>query len=235
MERTIRSSGRYFNHWYSHVIMKVLFFVFIFFTYALIGQTDTTHTFIYNPNSTLKEGIYFSFDRFIKQQPLPFVKVINYESYTDKDAFFKQKQIQFLDEYGIVKMVETKNIWGYVLNNALYIYYNKEFYRVSYIGTLTHFIATQTVRNYTTPYDPYYGYYAPYPSQTYETTSLIQNIIDFRNGKLYPFTPEAILALISDDSELFNEYSLLKKKKKKEMMFYYLRKYNDKHPLILHK
>jgi hypothetical protein len=27
----------------------------------------------------------------------------------------------------------------------------------------------------------------------------------------------------------------LKKKKKKEMMFYYLRKYNDKHPLILHK
>ncbi|MGQ9845953.1 MAG: hypothetical protein ACUVQP_00410 [Bacteroidales bacterium] len=212
-----------------------LTFIFIFFTHSLFGQTDTSQTFIYNPNSTLKDGIYFSFDQFIKQQPLPFVKVINFDNYAEKDAFFKQKQIQFFDEYGIEKIVDTKNIWGYVLNNTLYIFYNKEFYRVSYIGTLTHFIATQTVRNYTTPYDPYYGYYAPFPSQVYETTNLIQNIIDLRNGKLYPFTPEAILALISDDSELFNEYISLKKKKKKEMMFYYLRKYNDKHPLILHK
>lgn len=235
MERTNGSSRRYFNYRYSHVIMKLITLIFIFFTYTLIGQTDTTNTFVYNPNSILKEGIYFTFDQFIKQQPLPFVKVVNYETYTNKEALFKQKQIQFIDEYGIEKIIETKTIWGYVLNNTLYTYFNKEFYRVSYIGTLTHFIATQTVRNYTTPYDPFYGYYAPYPLQTYETTSLIQNIIDFRTGKLYPFTPEAILALISDDSELFNEYNLLKKKKKKEMMFYYLRKYNDKHPLILHK
>ncbi|NMC99956.1 MAG: hypothetical protein GYA62_09570, partial [Bacteroidales bacterium] len=159
--------------------MKVLAFILLFFACSVYSQTDTSHTFIYTPESKLKEGIYFSFDRFIKQQPLPFVKIVDYDNYSDKDAFFKQKQIQFLDEYGIAKTVETRTIWGYVLNNALYIYYNKEFYRVSYIGTLTHFIATQTIRNYTTPYDPYYGYYPPYPSQSYETTSLIQNIIDF--------------------------------------------------------
>ena len=158
--------------------MKVLAFILLFFACSVYSQTDTSHTFIYTPESKLKEGIYFSFDRFIKQQPLPFVKIVDYDNYSDKDAFFKQKQIQFLDEYGIAKTVETRTIWGYVLNNALYIYYNKEFYRVSYIGTLTHFIATQTIRNYTTPYDPYYGYYPPYPSQSYETTS---------NSKYYRF------------------------------------------------
>lgn len=215
--------------------MKKIVLFFLFISHILFSQTDTTHTFVYSPDSQLKEGLYFSFDRFIKQQPLPFLKIVGFDNNTDKDAFFKQKQIQFLDEYGIAKTIDTKTIWGYVANNALFLFYNKEFYRVSYIGTLTHFIATQTVRNYTTPYDPYYGYYAPFPSQAYETTNLIQNIVDFRNGKIYPFNPEAILALISDDSELFTEYNALKKKKKKEMMFYYIRKYNDKHPLILHK
>jgi len=71
--------------------------------------------------------------------------------------------------------------------------------------------------------------------QAYETTNIVQNVIDFKTGKIYPFTPEAMLALMSDDTELFNEYNALKKKKKKEMIFYYLRKYNDKHPLILYK
>jgi hypothetical protein len=202
---------------------------------SVFGQNDTSHTFIYTPNATLKEGVYFSYDRFIKQQPLLFVKIVNYDNYSDKESFFKQKNIQILDEYGIAKTIDTRTIWGYVLNNMLFINYNKEFYRVSYLGTLSHFLATQTVRNYTTPYDPYYGYYAPYPMQAYETTNIVQNVIDFKTGKIYPFTPEAMLALMSDDTELFNEYNALKKKKKKEMIFYYLRKYNDKHPLILYK
>jgi len=215
--------------------MAVIALFLSLITYSLFGQNDTGKTFIYTPNAVLKEGVYFSYDRFIKQQPLPFVKILNYDNYTDKESFFKQKNIQILDEYGIAKTIDTRTIWGYVLNNVLFVNYNKDFYRVSYLGTISHFLATQTVKNYATPYDPYYGYYSLYPMQTYETTNITQNIIDFKTGKIYPFSPEAMLALMADDNELFNEYNALKKKKKKEMIFYYLRKYNDKHPLILYK
>ncbi|NSW44432.1 MAG: hypothetical protein HPY79_01195 [Bacteroidales bacterium] len=215
--------------------MAVIVLFLSLISYSVFGQNDTSKTFVLTPNAVLKDGVYFSYDRFLKQQPLPFVKILNYENYTDKESFFKQKNIQILDEYGIAKTIDTRTIWGYVLNNVLFVNYNKDFYRVSYLGTISHFLATQTVRNYATPYDPYYGYYSPYPMQTYETTNITQNIIDFKTGKIYPFSPEAMLALMADDNELFNEYNALKKKKKKEMIFYYLRKYNDKHPLILYK
>lgn len=215
--------------------MVHILIIFILISLSSLGQIDTSKMYAFNPNSILKEGIYTSFDKFIQQKPIPFIKVVNYDSYNDKEKFFKQDNIQFLDDYGIVKTIETKHLWGYVINNALFIYYNKNFYRVSYLGTLSHFVATQTIKNYVNPYDPYYGYYLPYSTQTYETTNLIQNVIDLRCGKIYPFTPKAILALIADDQDLFNEYNQFKKKKKKEMMFYYLRKYNDKHPLYLYK
>jgi len=215
--------------------MVRVFLIFFLISVNVFGQADTSKMYAFEPTSVLKEGIYTSFDQFIQQKPISFIKVVNYDSYTEKENFFKQNNIQYLDDYGIVKTIETKYLWGYVMNNALFIYYNKDFYRVSYLGTLSHFIATQTIKNYASPYDPYYGYYSPYPAQTYETTSLIQNVIDFRSGKIYPFNTDAILALIADDQNLFNEYSQLKKKKKKEMMFYYLRKYNDKHPLYLYR
>ncbi len=200
-----------------------------------ICQQDTTNMFRFTPSSPLKEGIYLSFDKFIKQQPLPFENLVNYNQETNKEQLFKQKSLFYTDPFGLTKEIETRSIWGYVSNNALFVYYNKDFYRVSYLGSIAHFIATQTVRNYATPYDPYYGYYYPYPSHSYETTQLVQNVIDLKTGKIYPFTPEAILALIADDNELFNEYSQLKKKKKRELMFLYIRKYNERHPLYLYK
>ncbi len=215
--------------------MKHIIGIILFITQLSYAQTDSNSFFIFTPSANLKEGIYLSFDKFINQQPLPFENIINYSQEINKEKLFKQKSLYYTDNFGLTKEIEVRTIWGYVTNNALYVYYNKDFYRVSYLGTIAHFIATQTIRNYATPYDPYYGYYYPYPTHSYETTQLVQNIIDFKTGKIYPFTPEAILALISDDTELFNEYNQLKKKKKRELMFLYIRKYNEKHPLYLHK
>ncbi len=216
--------------------MKIFITITFFYLFhnITICQTDTNKV-IYTPSTNLKEGVYLTFDLFIKQKPISFDKLLLSNNENSIENLFKQKSILYTDNYGFTKEIETKSIWGYVLNNALFIYYNKEFFRVSYLGSIAHFIATQTVKNYVPPYDPYYGYYYPYPSQSYETTQLIQNIIDFKTGKVFPFTPEAILALISDDTELFNEYNQLKKKKKKELMFLYIRKYNEKHPLYLYK
>ncbi len=208
---------------------------FLFVSNYLFCQIDTNNMFIYTPSSTLKEGVYLTFDMFIKQKPLSFDKILLSNNESSIENLLKQKSILYTDNYGFTKEIETRSIWGYVTNNALFVYYNKEFFRVSYLGSIAHFIATQTVKNYIPPYDPYYGYYNLYPTSSLETTQLIQNVIDFKTGKILPFSPDVILALISDDKQLFEEYSQLKKRKKKELMFLYIRKYNEKHPLYLYK
>jgi hypothetical protein len=192
---------------------------------------------MYTPSTTLKEGIYLTFIDFIKQKPINFENFLIANKETNKENLFKQKTLFYIDNNGFTKEIETRSIWGYVLNNAVYVYYDKDFYRLSYIGSISHFIATKTIKNYVPPYyDPYYYYsYYPYPTPTYETTQLVQNIVDFKTGKIYPFIPEALMALISDDKELFDEYQNLKKRKKRELMFLYIRKYNEKHPLYLYK
>lgn len=214
--------------------MKKIFFILALIQSMLYAQIDTSQMFRYTPSSILKEGVYLTFENFIKQKPIPFENIRTVNKETSIENLLKQKVFYYTDASGFTKEIESRSIWGYVLNNALFVYYNKDFFRVSYLGSIAHFIATQTIRNYVNPYDPYYGYYYPYPTHSYETTQLIQNIIDFKTGKIYPFTPDAVLALISDDNELFNEYSQLKKKKKRELMFLYIRKYNEKHPLYLY-
>jgi hypothetical protein len=199
------------------------------------AQIDTTKQYPYSPSSVLKEGIYLTFDNFIKQNPVSFEKVIVSNSAVDKSTLFTQKSINYIDNYGITKSLDVSTIWGYVLNNGLYVYYNKDFFRISFIGLISHFIATQIVKNYASPMDLYSNFNYPYSSQTYETTNLIQNVIDFKSGRMYPFTPESVLSLISDDAALFNEYNALRKRKKKEMMFFYIRKYDESHPLYLYK
>lgn len=209
------------------MIRSFLSIIVCLLSLSLIAQNDSVLK-----NLLLKDGIYFSFNEFIKQKPVVFQRIIT-DQQTFNEDFFKRKIIQYIDDYGMVKSIDTKNIWGYVLNNALFVYYGKEFYRVSYIGTLSHFMASQTIRNYVNSYDPFYGYYSPFPVNSYETTNIVQLILDMRTGKIYPFSYESLLALITDDKELFEEYSLLKKRKKKELIFYYLRKYNERHPFSL--
>ncbi len=215
--------------------MKTYLIFFSFIVIQLNAQVDTTAFYKYTPSSVLKEGIYITFEDFVQQNPLTYEQVIVSNQTEDKSSLFTQKNISYIDKYGITKNIDTKNIWGYVLNNGLYVFYNKEFFRVSFIGTISHFIATQVVKNYVSPMDPYNYYYYPYSNQTYETTNLVQNVIDFKSGRIYPFTPESVLSLISNDPALFNEYNALNKRKKKEMMFYYIRKYDENHPLYLHK
>ena len=47
------------------------------------------------------------------------------------------------------------------------------------------------------------------------------------------FTLDNTKRLLMKDAELYEEFVKERKKKQKDLMFIYLRKYNEKHPLML--
>ena len=220
------------------IIKKILIaleVIMFFNVFVVNAQIDTIGKERYSPSYKINEGIFISFNQLLLNKPLSFERVIsgNKNSENWYEDIFKNEKIVFLDDYGVQQNVTTKQIWGYFRNGALYVYYNNDFYRVPYIGKIAHYVATQTLK-VDNGYDPYYGYnQGMMPS--YETTHIVQNIIDFENGKTFPFTLETVQAFISKDTELFNEFNLLKKNKKKQMMFLYIRRYNERNPLYLPK
>ncbi len=207
--------------------------ILLFNVFVCHAQTDTIGKERYTPAYKIKEGIFISFDQVLLNKPLSFERIITGNKNDDNwfANLLKTEKISFLDDYGIQQFVFTKQIWGYCRKGALYVYYINDFYRIPYIGKLSHYVATQTVR-VDNGYDPY-NRQGMMP--TYETNSIIQNVIDFENGKTFPFRLEIVQTFLSKDSLLFNEFNALKKSKKKQMMFLYIRRYNERNPLYLPK
>jgi hypothetical protein len=198
-----------------------------------IGQNDTTGKIRYSPAYQFNNGLYITFDQVLQNKPMPFERIISGNKNDDNwlDLVLKSDKISFLDDYGVHQVINTNDVWGYCNNGALYVNWSKDFYRIPYIGKISHYVATQTVRvdNFV---DPYYGYY-PGMGPSYETSKVVQNIIDFESGKSYPFTVETIQPFLMKDPVLFDEFNQLKKNKKKQMLFLYIRRYNEKNPLYL--
>ncbi len=219
-------------------IKKITFYLIILnvlIQFSSFSQNDTIGKIRYSTSYVFNDGIYISFEQVKLNKPLSFDRITNGNKNDVNwyDNLFKSQKINFIDDFGMQQTILTKQIWGYCKNNALFINYNNDFFRIPYVGTLSHFVGTQTVRN-DFGYDPYSGYY-PGMMPSYETNHVVQNIIDFENGKVYPFTLETVQAFISKDNELVTEFNLLKKNKKKQMMFLYIRRYNERNPLYLPK
>lgn len=212
------------------VLIITLLFVF---SNPLEAQADTSGKVRYSPAYQFKNGLYITFNQVLQNKPMPFERIISGNKSYDNwlDLVLKLDKIAYLDDYGVHQIINTNNVWGYCNNGALYINWSKEFYRIPYIGKISHYVATQTVRN---DYfaDPYYGYYSGM-RPSYETSKIVQNIIDFESGKSYPFTIETVQSFLMKDSVLFDEFIQLKNNKKKQMMFLYIRRFNEKNPLYL--
>ena len=145
-----------------------------------------------------------------------------------------QKTITYLDSSGSKQTVQPQKLWGYSKNNGVFIYYEKEFSRISVIGTLCHF--TANVTQYMTVGNPGFGYggYGGMGSmgpRTIATKELKQFMIDMGSGKIYDFSVDNMEFILQADPLLFAEFKALKKKEKRESTFLYLRKFNQGHPL----
>jgi hypothetical protein len=221
------------------------------------GQTQE-NLVKYTPDFRFKDGIYVNFDQVKSNDPIPKAKLLTSTDYNDREFFKKlleSDKIYYYDGMGIRQEIAKNTIWGYSRNGVLYIQIQENFTRITFIGSICHFVAdvsTYDSRYYNSPYggyyDPYsyyspYGYgsyYSPYGSyySPYSRNNLTRNevkqyLINFEDGKILEFNLESTELLLMKDAKLYEEYMQLPRKKKKELMFVYIRKFNENNPLYI--
>jgi hypothetical protein len=210
----------------------------------------------YTPDFRFNDGIYLNFDQVKLNQPIPKAKLLTSIDYNDREFFKKlmeMDKIYFYDDMGVRQEIVKNNIWGYARNGVLYVLIQGNSNRITFVGSISHFVADVTTydnRSYNSPYgyyDPYYSpygygnYYSPYGGSYYDPyyrqnsaprTELKQYLIDFETGKVLEFDSDNTELLLMKDDALYEEYVRLSKKEKKDLMFVYIRKFNVNHPLM---
>lgn len=209
----------------------------------------------YTPDFRFNDGIYLNFEQVKMNSPIPKAKILTSTDYNDKEFFKKileNDKIYFYDNIGVRQEVAKNAIWGYARNGVLIVQVQETFNRITFVGSICHFVADITTydpRYSNSPYgyyDPYYSpygynnYYSPYSSfyNPYRQSGMVRNelkqyLIDFESGKVLEFDVKNTELLLMKDNDLYEEYVQLSRKKKKELMFVYIRKFNGKNPLYL--
>ena len=222
----------------------------------VMGQTHEGMV-MYTPDFRFKDGIYVSFDQVKANSPIPKAKLLTSTDYNDKEFFknvLKSEKIYYYDAMGIRQEILKNTIWGYARNGVLYVQIQGNFNRITFIGSICHFVADVTTidsRNsspygYGGYYDPYsypYSYgnyynhygssYSPYGRNYSTRNELKQYLIDFESGKILEFNLESTELLLMKDNKLYEEYIQLPRKKKRDLMFVYIRKFNEDNPLYI--
>lgn len=230
-------------------------------TESLCGQIPEQGRKVkYTPDFKFKDGIYLNFDQVKENNPIPKAKILTSADYNDREFFnkvFESGKIYFYDEMGVRQEIEKSNIWGFARNGVLYVSIQDNFNRITFVGSISHFVADITTYDnrynsyspygyydpysYYSPYSaygygsyyPYGSYYSPYRQQSISRNELKQYIFDFETGKVIEFTTDNVELLIMKDPSVYDEYVQLSRKKKKELMFVYIRKFNEKNPLFI--
>jgi hypothetical protein len=209
----------------------------------------------YTTDFRFNDGIYANFDQVKMNSPIPKAKLLTSIDYNDREFFkklFADNKIYFYDNMGIRQEFAKNTIWGYARNGVLYIQIQESFNRITFVGSICHFVADVTTYdsrysnsqygNYDPYYSPYgysnyyspYNYYgSPYRQSNIPRTELKQYLIDFESGKLLEFDVQNTELLLMKDNVLYEEYVQLSNKKKKALMFVYIRKFNEKNPLYI--
>ena len=210
----------------------------------------------YTPDFRFRDGVYVTFDQVKQNSPIPKARLLTSTDYNDKEFFKKlleSEKIYYYDGMGIRQEIDVDNIWGYARNGVIYIQVQNNFNRITFVGSICHFVADVTTYDsrYYSPYggyyDPYYyspysygnyyspygSYYSPYNRNNMSRSEIKQYLIDFENGKTLEFDQKNTELLLMKDSEIYEEYVRLPRKDRKDLMFVYIRKFNEKNPLYI--
>jgi len=223
--------------------MRFIVILILTLVFNIAGaQTDTLVRKMqkYTPEFKFNDGIFLSFEHFRNNTPIPKARLLTALDYNSPDFYFElieNPKISLLDDYGLKIEINTKEIGGFSRNGTIFINWNQTFNRIPIIGAVCHFVADKTVVHDRNMYDPYYynNPYSYYMSPQYATTSneLRQYLLDNETGKVMDYTYQALEIILMRDPALYDEFNQLSKKKKKQLQFMYLRKYNEKHPLMV--
>jgi len=219
---------------------KKLFLSFFSFLFciSLFAQTDDYFSLSklkvdsvpYSRDYVFNEGVFLTIDQFKRNKPIPISAIISDipKSFDFLTQVLDQKQFIYKDSAGAEQKMETKDVWGYCMNQTVFINYNlgrsiigasKRFNRMGVIGTLCHFNVIILI-------NPGLGW-----SSRQERA--LQYIFDTQTNKTKDFNTTNLESILKNDVELHKEFTNLGYLKKSKSIFIYLQKYNEKHPLYL--
>lgn len=216
-----------------------IFFIFYINAGFARAQAVPDSLILYTPEFRFVEGIFPSFESVMRNNPIPKGRIISEYDYSSSDFFDKvmtAKKVYYFDNLGNKLELDPQSIWGYSRNGFLYVRIDNNFFRITQIGSISHFIAYKTFENYNynSPYyNPYYNNYPyNYPSRS-SSTEMVQYLLDFKTGRIVNYDENGVEVLLMNDPELHTEYVQLSNKKKKQLKFVYIRKFNERNPLYL--
>ncbi len=217
------------------MLRKILIFISVFLLFQTVfAQSDSIRRVKYSPGFRFKTGLYITHYQFINNSPIPLKRIVtkyDKSNFNFFDKLLSDETVTYYDNFGIKKTIKVNNLWGFCRRGSIYINWGEDFNRIPVIGNICHFIATITIVE--DNYNPYYGYYTYSMPTTSSRSEILQFLMDFETGKVLDYSVDNVLTLLSDDSQLYEEYKALGKKKKKQMKFLYIRKYNEKHPIYI--
>lgn len=216
----------------------IIFYSFLILFSRLYSQTDSGNFIKYSTEFRFNEGIFISFEQVKTNSPVSKSKIQFKTESEDVDYYtklFNLKNISYLEKEKIIE-IPTDKVWGFSKNGTLYIQQNDELFRIPYVGSISHFIANVVLYRdrFQDPfmYDPYM---TAFPQPTYASKETRQFLLDFSTGQIIEYNIQNVSAILMRDTELFDEYNVLKKRKKRQLMFLYIRKYNERNPLYFPK
>jgi len=209
----------------------------------------------YTPDFKFKDGIFLNFNMVKTNSPVPKAKLLTSVEYNDRDFFtqlMKEDKIYFYDDLGMRQEIDKSLIWGFSRNGVLYRKIQNNYNRITFFGSIIHYVADVTTYDSYNSYYPYgynspysSSYYSPYYSPYYSSygypysrsasarTNLYQFIIDFETGDEREYNIQSLESILIRDPELYEEFLSLRGRNKKKMMFVFLRRYNEKHPVFI--
>ncbi len=144
---------------------------------AWAGEPDEVQMVRYSPEYKFKDGLYLNIDDLKANDPIPFARIVTDLNSYNKDFFnelISNEEIILYDESGVRASLKTKDVWGYALNDQLYIMLGGKFQKIIIEGHISLFIASATTHektryepsdtntNYTTTADLYRSYNKKY-------------------------------------------------------------------------
>src|SRR5512145_1232699 len=102
-------------------------------------------------------------------RPIPKAKLLTSVDYNDREFFselMKGDKIYYYDDIGMRQEIDKSLVWGFSRNGVLYRKVQDVFYRITFFGSIIHYVADVTT--YDQNYSNYpYGYYNPYYPSSY--------------------------------------------------------------------
>lgn len=177
-------------------------FLFLFVAFSIKGQNYV------RPQIASQEGIFPEFEDFLKENPIPHKLVVR-----GSEVFFWDET---LDRE--VK-VPPDEVWGYSINNNVYISYDGEFWKLINRGKLNHFSAI--VVYYYQTYDSF-GFMVNRASKT-----LTHLFFDIKDGVIKNLNKENFEKYFDEDPKLEKYYRKLKGNRTEKLILV-LQAYNER-------